>query len=195
MEVAGVTIGVVGLAGLFSTCIDIANKVDAFKDASASSRSAAACVRAEKHLLERWGRDVGFKDGKLLPKHHPALDNPTVVARVQEILMSVLDLCKKLDGSLEPPSHNKGEIKPLRRAPTGFRTAPGAPLDDIKLSRLGWAIKGQARAQANLGQLGELVKLLVDLVNVPDSQLERMLADLQGQRDCEFSALLFDGKA
>lgn len=177
MEVAGLAFGVAGLAGLFSACVDVLEKVDSLRDSSVTSRSAAAQLKADKHLLERWGRDVGIQGNTLLPSHHPSLSDPAIADAVADVLRSVSELCTKLDSSLEAP------LSPVTVA--GNQAGLPGKSNNSALARVSWAIRGQARAKSNLEQLGELINRLFELVSVPDADIKKLLEELQAQRDSE----------
>jgi hypothetical protein len=53
MEPIGFTVGIVGLAGLFSVCLDVIDKVDSYKDYRVESRSIIAQFDADKHLFTK----------------------------------------------------------------------------------------------------------------------------------------------
>ncbi len=76
MEPISFTVGIVGLAGLFSVCLDVIDKVDSYKDYGVESRSIIAQFDADKHLFTKWAQDVGIDKDKLKNSHHGLLDNP-----------------------------------------------------------------------------------------------------------------------
>lgn len=51
----------VGIAGLFSTCMDVVEKVNIYKDFEANSSALAAVFRADKLYLEQWASKVGIQ--------------------------------------------------------------------------------------------------------------------------------------
>ncbi|PIG89754.1 ankyrin [Aspergillus arachidicola] len=62
MEPAGLAVGVIGLFGLFNTCLDVANKYDEWKDFGSESRCLTAQFEAQKLRLQKWGEAVGVED-------------------------------------------------------------------------------------------------------------------------------------
>ncbi|KLU91679.1 hypothetical protein MAPG_10197 [Magnaporthiopsis poae ATCC 64411] len=161
------------VAGLFGTCLQIVERVDAIKDSGVSSRAAMARFGTEKLLLAQWGRDVGIEDGAPLPTHHESLDDPAIAALVVEILNNIREICQKVDGSFknlastpaEPKSIGAvptGDFAPvaggLRRAPTGdfaaagLRRAPAGVFDTGELAPAGESsAKGRSSKMAKLG--------------------------------------------
>ena len=75
MEPISFTVGIVGLAGLFSVCLDVIDKVDSYKDYGVESRSILAQFDADKHLCRSgihtlvtsmvgWCLDLSYINGR-----------------------------------------------------------------------------------------------------------------------------------
>ncbi|KAJ5769021.1 hypothetical protein N7520_003580 [Penicillium odoratum] len=62
MEPVSFAVGIIGLAGLFSTCLDVLEKVDSWKDFGSDSRSLSAQLKAHRLRLERWDKAVGLEN-------------------------------------------------------------------------------------------------------------------------------------
>jgi hypothetical protein len=54
MEPISFTVGIVGLAGLFSVCLDVIDKVDSYKDFGVDSRAIIAQFDADRYLFTKW---------------------------------------------------------------------------------------------------------------------------------------------
>ncbi|KAF5247348.1 hypothetical protein FANTH_6439 [Fusarium anthophilum] len=152
----------VGLVGLFSTCMDVMQRVDSYRTAGRDLRQLDAQLNATVHLFERWGDGVGISKGKLSDDHHPDLDNPRTYAVVQGLLNSIKDFSPT---STEPPS------------PRGLQKTPSFPISgDVsshgsKASRwqkTAWALRGKLKQTSHVQAL---VGLVADLYNVipPDT--------------------------
>ncbi|KAK1964105.1 hypothetical protein LY78DRAFT_659686 [Colletotrichum sublineola] len=100
MEPLGLAVGVVGLAGLFSTCLEAVQKFDAYKNFGRDSRSLATQLDVDKHRFEEWGRTVGFESGRLSDSHHPALDDAEKLAVVRKLLSSIQEFCSSAEDAL-----------------------------------------------------------------------------------------------
>ncbi|KAL4862582.1 hypothetical protein BDV12DRAFT_178610 [Aspergillus spectabilis] len=61
MEPVGLAVGIVGLIGLFNTCLDLLDKFDSWRDCGSDLRSLAAQFQAHKLRFENWGHAVGFE--------------------------------------------------------------------------------------------------------------------------------------
>lgn len=77
---AGIS-GFAGLAGLFSTCLGVIERVDSYKDFGAESRSIIAQFEADKYLFAKWAQDVGIDKDNLKNNYH--LDNPETILILQ----------------------------------------------------------------------------------------------------------------
>lgn len=63
-EAAGLVLGAAGLAGLFSTCLDLMDKVVAARDTREDYQASFANYQACKILFEEWGKSAGFQEGE-----------------------------------------------------------------------------------------------------------------------------------
>lgn len=61
MEPVGIGVGVVGLFGLFNTCLDVVNKYDSWKDFGSESHCLTAQFEAQKLGPQIWGEAVGVE--------------------------------------------------------------------------------------------------------------------------------------
>ncbi|KAG4274426.1 hypothetical protein FPRO04_09384 [Fusarium proliferatum] len=171
----------VGLVGLFSTCMDVMQRVDSYRTADRDSRQLDAQLNATMHLFERWGDGVGISKGKLSDTHHPDLDNPRTYAVVQGLLNSIKDFSTT---SNEPTS------------PKGLQKAPSFPVSgDLsshgpKASRwqkTAWALRGKLK---HTGRVQALAGLVSDLYNVvsPDTAGSSALTRTPSFKDLSISA-------
>ncbi|KAK7403824.1 hypothetical protein QQX98_010395 [Neonectria punicea] len=83
MEPINFAVGVIGLAGLFSSCLDAVDKVQTYRSFGSDSHVLDTRFTAAKVRLETWGRRVGFIEKALSEDHHPALDDRDIAAVVQ----------------------------------------------------------------------------------------------------------------
>ena len=129
MEPIGFTIGVVGLTGLFSVCLDVIDKVDSYKDYGVESRSIIAQFKADKHLFTKWAQDVGIDKNKLKKNYHTNLDNQETNLIVQEILSSIQEIFSKTEGTVS-------NLQPVVEAgPTSFPDGIRFPQHTSKISK------------------------------------------------------------
>ncbi|KAH7308871.1 hypothetical protein BKA65DRAFT_361242, partial [Rhexocercosporidium sp. MPI-PUGE-AT-0058] len=155
MEPISFTIGIVGLAGVFSACLDVIEKVDSYKEFSSESRSVVAQFKADKVLFMKWAQGVGID--KNTPKNgHNRFDNEEINSIVQEILSCIQEIFNKADG---PNSFPDG----IRFLTT--RQKSQKPEGTIsKKSKIGWSLRSKAIFISQVQQFGALVQRLYSLV-------------------------------
>ncbi|CAH0034152.1 unnamed protein product [Clonostachys rhizophaga] len=158
MEPAGVAIGVVGLAGLFNTCLDVVARVDAYRDFGFDSRSLAAQFEADKVRFERWGRAVGLEQGKLSTNYHPGLAEQST--RSEVCRGSESGASEQMPGS---DSHNG------TRHPAFSSTSPASTRQ-----KLAWALRGKAKRVAEVEKLGILVQKLYEQVPIGADEAKKL---------------------
>jgi hypothetical protein len=156
MEPAGLAVGVVGLAGLFSSCLDALQKLDSYKTASRDSRQLDAQLNATIHLFERWGEGVGINHEKLSDICHPDLDDPRTFAVVQGLLNSIGEFLQTANVTNREPLQRH---LPLPAPDQGFSS--GAKIS--RLEKTAWALRGKLK-QTN--QVQTLATLVADLYSV-----------------------------
>jgi len=150
MEPTGLALGLVGLAGVFSACLDVVERVDSYRDFGVDSRAILSQFDADKLLFRKWGKAVGLEEnGKIANDHHKNLDDPTIVSIVRDILHSINDIAGEPGEGSSPGQH-----LPFKK----FRgNASGK-------SKIGWALRQKARFITLLQQFGNLVDKLHALV-------------------------------
>ncbi|RYP82119.1 hypothetical protein DL770_005683 [Monosporascus sp. CRB-9-2] len=169
MEPVGLAVGIAGLAGLFSVCLDVIDKVDSYKDYGIDSRSITAQFEADKHLFKIWARDVGFEKGNLNNRHHDRLDSPDTRAIIEKLLASINEIFGKSESSVSNlTTQNQSKIQ---------RDNAIVPKKD----RIGWTLRGKQRFIAQVQQFGALVQKLYSLVP-PDSLRDGVNANTGPER-------------
>jgi hypothetical protein len=93
-------VGVIGLAGLFSSCLEAVDKVQTYRSFGSDSHVLDTRFKAAKVRLEKWGRRVGFHEKALSEDHQPALDERDISAAVQGIFQTINILCGASDASV-----------------------------------------------------------------------------------------------
>ncbi|EXL63296.1 hypothetical protein FOCG_01653 [Fusarium oxysporum f. sp. radicis-lycopersici 26381] len=171
----------VGLVGLFSTCMDVMQRIDSYRTAGRDSRQLDAQLNATMHLLEKWGDGVGISKGKLSDNHHPDLDNPRTFAVVQGLLNSIKDFSATSD---EPPSP-----RGLQKTPS-FPSSGDLSSHGSKISRwqkTSWALRGKLKQTSHVQALASLVSDLYSVVS-PDTTGSKALTRTPSFKDLSISA-------
>ncbi|KAJ5623014.1 hypothetical protein N7490_011619 [Penicillium lividum] len=163
MEPVGFAVGIIGLAGLFSTCLDVLDKVDSWKDFGIDSRNLSAQFKAHKLRLERWGKAVGFENGGVSDVHDKTLDDPHILSAVKDLLTVVKDVCHIEDDVFSPseftPDMTGKHVLPRRHTRLDMGKGP-------KMQKLNWALRDKAKRVTQVGNFAALVDILYSLVPV-----------------------------
>ncbi len=103
MEPVGLAVGVIGLAGLFSNCVDAIGRFESWKN-FADEFLVRTLLESQKLFLQRWGREVGIDNGAISADHHEALDNPEIPLTIRMHLSEIEKICTNADGTSLPAS-------------------------------------------------------------------------------------------
>ncbi|PNP86555.1 hypothetical protein FNYG_00257 [Fusarium nygamai] len=156
MEVTGLIVGVAGLAGLFSACLDSLSRFQTYRDSNSETHVLDTRFRAVRARFEQWGVSVGFSSGRLQPDHHRGLDNKGTANLIESILQIIAKtIC---DDSL------------LQRSRTGTRLQAGqlgGPMQS-KSKRLKWALGGKESRTEQVDIFEKLVQQLYNLIPPED---------------------------
>lgn len=159
MEPVGLAVGIIGLAGLFSSCLDVLERFDSWKDFSNDSRALAARFEADKLRFEKWGQAVGVGQKDLLDYHHETLNDPRTLATVEGLLSVIRDIGN--DSEIRFPSTFLGPDAPAK---SGISFKVKVHPTESTRRRLGWAMRDKAKRIAQVEQFGQLVDRLYILV-------------------------------
>ncbi|ETS78829.1 hypothetical protein PFICI_08682 [Pestalotiopsis fici W106-1] len=172
MEIAGLGIGIAGLAGMFSTCLDVVERIDSYKDFGIDSRAIMSQFDAQKLLFKRWGKAVGFEGSRLRDDHHEYLDDATTLSVVQSILDSICEIAGDPD-RLSLGKQDRPEFAGPKRQPYGAQESWHGRFrgDASHKAKIGWTLRHKARFLALIQHFGNLVEKLHQLVppNAPMS--------------------------
>ncbi|CAG9988781.1 unnamed protein product [Clonostachys byssicola] len=168
MEPAGVAIGVIGLVGLFNTCLDVVARVDAYRDFGFDSRSLAAQFEADKLRFERWGRAVGLEQGKLSTNYHPGLAEQSTRSVVAHLISTIQEVCQGSESGASEQLSESGAHKLTRRQTISSISSASTR------QKLAWALRGKAKRVAEVEKLGILVQKLYEQVPVETDEAKRL---------------------
>ncbi|KAK1985680.1 prion-inhibition and propagation-domain-containing protein, partial [Colletotrichum cereale] len=170
MEPIGLAVGVVGLAGLFTSCLEAVEKVHSYKNFGRDSRSLATQFDADKHRFEEWGRAVGFEKGKLSDSHHPALDDAQKLEVVRKLLGSIQDFCSSA-GDARYQQHTQpddGFAKDISISARQSQPRYGAPIAS-RWRKTTWALSGKTKQTGHIQTFALLVQYLYNVVPPHDA--------------------------
>ncbi|KAJ5925394.1 hypothetical protein N7454_008033 [Penicillium verhagenii] len=165
MDPVSFAVGIVGLAGLFSTCLDVVERFDSFKEFGNESRAVKAQFKAQSLRLQKWGQAVGFQGGTLMESHNRQLDDPRTFSIVEELLSAIRGFAGSEDGATAAPEAFMEHQQSFRDKLWMRQNRPIAP-PDSKREKIGWALRNKARKMAQVGQFCSLVDQLHSLIPV-----------------------------
>ncbi|KAJ5761766.1 uncharacterized protein N7511_005148 [Penicillium nucicola] len=164
MEPVGLAVGILGLAGLFNTCLDVLEKFDSWRDFGSESRSLAAQFKVHKLRLEKWGQAVGFEQRDLSDGHDKLLDDPRTLSIVEELLSAIRDICGYDDDNF-PMTVSGGDKRPIKGQLLNSHSHPHTSLES-KRQKLSWALRDKAKRLAQVEQFSVLVENLHNLIPI-----------------------------
>jgi hypothetical protein len=168
MEPISFTIGVVGLAGLFSVCLDVIDKVDSYKDFGIESRAIITQFEADKQLFTKWAQDVGISKDKPKENYHKHLDDPETYSIVQKILSVIQEIFSQTESTmsnLQPvvevgPSSFPDGIRFFNMCQKSLKPQGAVS----QRSRIGWSLRSKAKFISQVQRFGAFVQSLYGLV-------------------------------
>lgn len=189
MEPAGLAVGIVGLAGVYSACIDVLSRVQSYKSFQGDSKTLSIRFEGAKVRLGIWADKVGIKlqNNELANEtdepNHAAPKN----SKLRLVVKEHLTIIEKLFCPEE--SLSQSETSELLLAASRS-----------KRHRLGWALAGKEIRKEHVAAFETLVQNLHDLIP-PDSQhpvseihtglsgvedVHAMLSEMLQEAACEF---------
>ncbi|KAM5513725.1 hypothetical protein FOXYSP1_04692 [Fusarium oxysporum f. sp. phaseoli] len=156
MEVTGLAVGVVGLAGLFSVCLDSLSRFQSYRESNSETHVLYTRFRAARARFEQWGVSVGISNGRLQPNHHDGLDNKKTADLIEDILLIIAEtICKE---------------SILRGTRTGSRLQSGqfGGQSQSRCNRLKWAFGGKESRNEQVDDFEKLVQQLYNLIPPED---------------------------
>ena len=163
MEPAGLVIGVAGLAGLFNSCLEAVDKVQSYQTFGTDSHVLDTRFKVAKTRFERWGPGVGIKQGKLLPNHHPALDDNDTSAVVTDLLYIII---KAICDASNAPQRRTQATGPDDDDSSGLHVSglPFAAASRSRRGKMSWALWGKRGRVEQVELFEKLVQELHNLV-------------------------------
>lgn len=185
MEIAGLAVGVAGLAGLFGACMGAMEHLQSYKTAGQQSSHIIAAFDANKLLFRKWAKSVGMAENRLEDVHHPDLDDAAVASVVGKILSSICNIFKMTDSI-----SSKWLLKSLDSEMFSLKITSGIPqgnlIDmkntqslDSRRARLSWALGGKENLSAQVEGFGLLVEKLYEIIPIgAEKEISRVVHEL-----------------
>lgn len=178
MDPVGLAVGVIGLAGLFSTCLDLVKRVDNYKHFKKDEQTLATQFASHRLRFEKWGKTLGLdqnqtalsgKQTALSEDQHEALADPDTLKTVRKIIDIIREILS--DQKISPAATAATTATTSTAAnpivnPSRFLarslTEPFRP----RKEKLSWALKGKAIREAQVELFGKLIQHLYHLVPI-----------------------------
>ncbi|KZN90704.1 Ankyrin-3 [Penicillium chrysogenum] len=162
MEPVSFAIGIIGLAGLFSTCLDAVERFDSWKDYDFEFRALVAQFKAQKIRLARWGLAVGLEDDELSYDHNVLLDDPKIGSTIKEVLFAINAVCRDEDKAFLTPMLGADEKS------NNDQLFHRHPPRESKRQKIGWVLRTKAKRVAQVDHFSKLVETLHNLIPIED---------------------------
>ncbi|WYZ39892.1 hypothetical protein EsH8_IV_000233 [Colletotrichum jinshuiense] len=158
MEPAGFAVGVVGLAGLFKTCLEAVNVLQSYRSARSDADVQHTLFNAVKTRFQQWGRGVGIENGRLLDDHHPGLDDEAIAASVRDLLHFIIKfICDDIHASSRHSILGASSSDDHSQSRYSLSSEP-------KRRKLAWAFWGKGERTEKVNLFEKLVQELHNLV-------------------------------
>ncbi|KAH8598394.1 prion-inhibition and propagation-domain-containing protein [Bisporella sp. PMI_857] len=187
MEPAGLSVGLLGMLGLFSACVDIIEKFDTFKAFSHELRQLSSIFEVDKIRFQEWARSVGISNGKLEKMHHARLDDPEVTKSVRDVLQSI---CETLGAGEQMQSRLRIQSKNCEKAlpppKLEFSTKPTVNKTEAHVSvkgRLDWTFRRRGKFARQVEMFHQLLEQLFSLVPLLHGSLAKTFPDTIEMKD------------
>jgi hypothetical protein len=173
METAGVVVGIAGLAGLFSSCVEAIEKIQSYMSFEAESDILRTRFKAAQASFHCWGREVGIGSDKASEtvgnSLKPGPFENGVDQEVQDLLRAIRALCHEGDhSSTQKQSHPGNPLssrEPLALATAGgHNDGPGLVIRTSKRRKIQWALWGKSKQIEKVNDFEKLVQHLHRLV-------------------------------
>lgn len=162
METAGLVIGVAGLAGLFTSCLEALDKLQSYRTFGTDSHVLDTRFKAARARFERWGPGVGIEQGRLKHAHHPALDDKAISDAVAALFHIVVEaIC---DASNVLPRRAWGAGFDNKDSLARDRPTPRNVVHESKTKKMTWALWGKGKRTEQVEIFEQLVQQLHNLV-------------------------------
>ena len=157
-----------GIPGLFGTCMDVLEGVEADKEFGVESRYVAQ-FESDKLRLKTWANDVGISDETWKEMPDPRLRDRDLEEAVKTVLYSA---CEIFDGTQHTRSQSHIDSEADDRLFPDVPAFPNqtmnnkkkAPLSASVRDRLGWTIKGRGKFINQVDIFRKVVDTLYDLI-------------------------------
>ncbi|EFQ97071.1 ankyrin repeat domain-containing protein 52 [Nannizzia gypsea CBS 118893] len=172
MELAGLVIGV---AGLFSVCMDVLDRVSTYREFSTQSRQTVVKFEANKVRLKDWAAYTGIENGVLKEDHHVRLDEPEILSAVKLVLEEIRTLFDSIERS---QSRLRLPQVVVSSAESGGEASKASSKSSIR-GGISWALRGKGSFTSQVEMFGEFVNTLHNLLPKEKDGSDTLIKDFK----------------
>jgi hypothetical protein len=168
MEVAGLVVGGVALAGLYSACVEAVEHVESYRNLEVDAQQLSTRFKASKVILQRWAARVGLLNGRLSDDHDPRLEDPGIAEAICDVFFCLRKIMVT-NNAVESRYNSKSgdsvlELTQARQA----STSANALIPSRRQDKIAWVFSGRRKFATQLEIFETLVEKLQSLV--PEDQ-------------------------
>ncbi|KAF8541153.1 prion-inhibition and propagation-domain-containing protein [Trichophaea hybrida] len=196
MEPAGLALGIAGLAGLWSTSLEVFDQISAAREYGEKYSMLVAQLEVERARFMLWGRDVGLSSSN--DRVNERLQDPIVRQSVGEILGWIVHILQSSDVMKKRYSHgiirrssshgiirrgtkdslrDSGATTPIVIPNIGKRAAE-TQKQASTMRKIIWSLFGMPKSQVLLQKLEWFIDKLHDLIPLAAVEVERNVSPL-----------------
>ena len=204
MEVAGLVIGIAGLAGLFSTCLETFNIAVTARDFGHDFEVLMADLDLQRLRFYLWGDALGLigHDSSRPPARMAGLEDPQVEATIKNALQSILFLLRETgrmrDRFIRPFSSYRSLEIFQAAIPSFEQKAQAVRRGNSRAAVTRWAFHSKDQFKEKLERLKSLIEGLENVsasLGVLQAQRQRMRAEIESLEDVASLRLVMDAAA
>lgn len=170
MNPLNLALGAIKLPSLFSTCLDLIEKIDDYKHFKADESALAIQFASHRLRLKKWGKALGLgrETIDLSEKRHEALTDPETLQTVRHIIDAAQEI---LNSQQEKSIQNDNNLRNKPKTENGLsfaRSLVELPRTTSKsrMTKLAWALRGKSRREGQIELFGRLVQYLYHLLPI-----------------------------
>ncbi|EHK47127.1 hypothetical protein TRIATDRAFT_217580 [Trichoderma atroviride IMI 206040] len=149
MNPINLAFGAIKLPSLFSTCLDVIEKIDDYRHFRADERALAIQFASHRLRFKKWGKALGLSRETIDPseKRHEALTDPETLQTVRHIIDAAQEILNKQEKNSQSDDILRNDTK-------------------ARVAKVAWALRGKSRREGQVELFGRLVQHLYYLVPI-----------------------------
>ncbi|KAL7917950.1 ankyrin repeat-containing domain protein [Trichoderma austrokoningii] len=170
MNPINLALGAIKLPSLFSTCLDLIEKIDDYRHFRDDERALAIQLASHKLRFKRWGKALGLSRETidLSEKRHEALTDPETLQTLRQIIDAAQEILYSQQGknSQDDSDLRNGLGAENGSSPAGSLVQVSRTTTKSRMTKFAWALRGKSRREKQVELFGRLVQHLYYLLPV-----------------------------